>query len=92
MKTFWFKGPAPYKTDRSINASVYATLTRAQEVVGRALTSQECVKLIKKMKEKGVIETAQESATIFDGFWRELKRHKLLVETKPPAEPVKPEG
>lgn len=91
MKSFWFGGPAPYKTSRSINASVYATLTRAQEMANRPLTGPECVNLIKKLKERKVIETDVESQKVFETFWRELKRHNILFETKPvEAAPAKP--
>jgi hypothetical protein len=89
MKAYWFLGPSPYKTSRSTNAAIYANLTRAQVVADRALTHQECEKLIKRMKEAGLLETQHNSNDLFKWFVGEMKRHNLMKDEKPKDAPKK---
>jgi len=83
MQAHWFKGPTPYKTSGSINSIVYSNLVHAQTVLNRTLTRQECVKLIKKMKDSALFETTQASDVVWSNFLQEMRKHKLVVETMP---------
>lgn len=85
MKSHWFLTPSPYKTSGSINSIVYENFVRAQTVADRPLTRQELSNLIKRMKDKKLFESAQDSFAILGGFLNEMKKHKLMVENKPVA-------
>ena len=75
-------GPNPFQSQRSMNAVIYANLVRAQDHLGRPLTVQEIKNLIKRMKDKGLFTSKQDSATLYATFRSILLTHKCIADAE----------
>ena len=82
MKTYWFLGPTPFKSDKTIPSIIWSNLRAAQSHADRPLTRQEILSLIKRMKDKKLFETNQESDKLFAQFITNMKYYKLLSDEK----------
>jgi len=91
MKTFWVKGPTPFKSERSINARIYINVQHMQEHVQRPLKRNEIVSIIRKMKEKGILTSKRDSSGLFNAFRASMRTQGLLSEEKTEATTEEPE-
>lgn len=83
MKSFWILSPSPYKSAKSNNAKIYNNLCHAQNHLKRALTRAEVVKIIKKLKDKGLVTSKQDASSLMANFMSTMKTQKMLSESPP---------
>ena len=74
--------PNPFQSLRSMNAIIYVNVLQAQKHVGRPLTVQEIKNLIKRMKERKLFKSKQDSATLYGTFRSTLLTHKRIEDAE----------
>lgn len=85
-KLFWILGPSPFKSNRTINAIIYANVIRAQKHLDRPLSRPEIAQLIKKMKEKKLFTSKQDYWALYNNFITTMRAYKLIASEKPSQE------
>lgn len=83
MKTFWLLETNPFKSNKSTHYRIWANIRAAQGYKEEALTRQEIMLLLKKMLEKGIIQSKSPQLAIYNNFMSYMKKLGTVVERRP---------